>query len=417
MTGRSHRGAVLILVLVMLSLLAMLAISLATTSVLDRSVSFNYIDEVRARLIAKAGIEHAIARIQSMVQRGQFEDQSLVYWGMKTDETGEPDVDTPLSKALNPSYAIEEEEVQNPDDSKTTPMRFNFDGKEMGISGMMTAGTYGVHSDVYRLRVTDSNGRINVNDGMLDPDVRKNLERILNHLGDACGVADAGSKLIAKSPKNGYRARRELRDALGDEDYKRIGNHITPFAWTDMSVVNPVPLSQATLGAYPVDYNERLSLYRYGRSRNSSGEVISGSLTWAPDYAAPKGFEHAVYATDELNAQWIGRTARSPVNVNAASVQVLTALISDLRGFFMTERRKKNPGGGQYTFMYYPTMENAPPSSPEVPRGSELGFLYATPAFQPPSGDKKTTNKAIYAGGVPALTVAEEIVACRMRQK
>ncbi|HKS16043.1 MAG TPA: pilus assembly PilX N-terminal domain-containing protein, partial [Planctomycetota bacterium] len=416
-TGRSHRGAVLILVLVMLSLLAMLAISLATTSVLDRSVSFNYIDEVRARLIAKAGIEHAIARIQAMVQRGQFEDQSLVYWGSKTEETGDPDVDTPLDKALNPSFAIEDEEIQNPDDSKTTPIRFNFDGREVGISGTMSSSTYGRHSDVYRLRVTDANGRINVNDGIFDPDVRKNVERILNHLGDACGVGDLGSTLIAKSPKNGYRSRRELREALGNDKYKRVGDHITPFAWTDHNVVNPVPISLATLGAYPVDYNERLSLYRYGRSQSASGAQISGHLVFAPDYAAPKGFGHAIYAQDEVNAQWIGRTARCPVNVNVASVQVLTALISDLRGVFMTERRKKNPGGGQYTFMYYPKMENRPPTSDVEPRGSELGYLYSTPAFQPPSGDKKTTNKAAYVGGVSAKTVAEEIVACRLRQK
>src|SRR5690349_763688 len=128
----------------MLGLLAMLAISLATTSVLERSVSRNYIDEVRARLVARAGIEHAVSRIQSMIQRGRFDDPSLIYWGSNTQESGEPDETTPLSKALNPSYAIEDEPVQNPDDERVAPMKFKFDDREVGISGAMSASSYGM---------------------------------------------------------------------------------------------------------------------------------------------------------------------------------------------------------------------------------------------------------------------------------
>jgi len=412
MTGRSHRGAVLILVLVMLSLLAMLAISLATTSALDRSVSYNYIDEVRARLVAKAGIELAIARIQSMMQRGQFEDKSMIYWGSKTNETGPPDEDTPLIKALNPSYAVEDESFQNPEDEQRMPIRFNFDGKEVGISGTMSSSTYGVHSDVYRLRVSDANSKINVNDGLNDPDVSKCLRRILNQLGGACKVKDLGLRLMERRPKIGYRTRNELKEVLGETDYSKVGHHITPYSWTDWNVVNPVPLSQSTLGAYPVNYNEKISLYRYGRSRKATGEIIDRELTFAPEYSGPQGFEHAVMALDELNAQWISRTARSPVNINGASPEVLTALISDLRGIFMTERRKKNPGGGQYTFMYYPKCNNAPGGDP---KGAELGFLYSTQPFIGPASS--TSGTLASEGGVSASVIAEEIVACRSGAK
>ena len=413
-SGRSHRGAVLILVLVMLALLSMLAISLATTSVLDRSVSHNYIDEVRARLVARAGVEHAISRIQSMVQRGKFDDPSLVYWGAKVAENGDPDEDTPLSKALNPSYAIEEEAVQNPDDENNTPAKFKFDDREVGISGTMSASTYGVHSDVYRLRVTDANSRINVNDGLDDPHVTRNLRRILNHLGAACKVRNAGDQLIDRRPKVGYRTRKEIKAVLGDRDYVKINNHITVYAWTDKDLANPVPLSESTVGAYPINYNEKISLYRYGRSRTSSGQVIDRPLSFAPDYAAPSGFDHAVMALDEVNAQWISRTKRSPVNVNAASLEVLTALIADLRGIFMVERRKKNPGGGQYTFMYYPQCNNMPGGQGSFPIGAELGFLYSTQPFQGPAeSDKPGTG----GGGFPAKVIADEIIACRTGSK
>jgi hypothetical protein len=397
----------------MLALLAMLAVSLATTSVLDRSVSHNYMDVVRARLVAKAGIEHAISRIQSMVQRGKFEDPSMVYWGSKTTETGQPDEDTPLSRALNPSYAIEDEDFQNPDDDKTTPVRFKFEDREIGLSGTMTASTYGVRSDAYRLRVSDANSRINVNDGLDDPDVTKNLRRILNHLGAACKVKEAGNRLIDKRPKIGYRTRKELKAVLGDKDFEKLGHHITPYAWADKNVVNPVPISVSTLGAYPVNYNDKIQLYRYGRSRMANGTKIESPLTFAPDYAQPNGFGHAVMALDEVNAQWIGRATRSPVNVNGASVEVLTALIADLRGVFMTERRKKNPAGGEYTFMYYPKADYAPGGTP---LGAELGYLYATQPFIGPSDDSSagtTTGSAASAGAVTASTIAEEIIQCR----
>lgn len=411
-SGRSHRGAVLILVLVMLALLAMLAISLATTSALDRNVSHNYIDEVRARLVAKAGVEHAIARIQSSIQRGNFEDAAMIYWGTKIEETGEPDVMTSLLRANNPSYAIEDESPQNPDDNKAIPIQFKFEDRDVGISGALSSSTYGVNSDVYRLRVSDANSRINVNDGLDDPDVTKNLKRILNQLGAACKVKDAGDRLIAKRPRIGYRTRKELKAILGEDDFEKIGNHITPYAWRDKDLVNPVPLSQSVVGSYPVDYNNKISLYRYGRSRTATGAIIDRQLSFAPEYSAGSGFDHALMALDEVNAQWISRASRSPVNVNAASVEVLTALIADLRGIFMAERRKANPGGSQYSFMFYPKHTNMPGSAPI---GGELGFLYSTPKFIGPGDETGTTSGA--DGSVTARVVAEEMIACRMGAK
>jgi len=405
-----YRGAVLIVILVLLALLSLLAVSLATTSVLDKNVSYNYLDCVRARLVAKAGVERSMAEIMSMIGRGRFDDRSMTYWGAKTDERGEPDFDTPLSRAANPSFAVENEDVQNPDDDKVTPAKFQLEDREVGISGTMTSCTYGIRSDVFRLRVADANSRLYINDGMEDANVAKNLKRILNNLGAVCKLraSNVGDKLIDRRPKNGYRSRKELEEVLGHEDYQKLAPNISLYAWVDPDVVNPVPLSQTVLGAYPVDYNHKISLYRYGRSRDASNNLIQDPLVFAPDYARGEGFTHAIVALDEINAQWISRSARAPVNVNSASKELITALIAELRGFFVAERRKHNPGAGEYSFLWYVPSENRP----DPPAGDEYGFLYATPAFIGPM-DRGSSAAQGMGGGIEAGRIAEEIIQCR----
>jgi len=411
---RPHRGTVLIVILVLLALLSLLAVSLATTSALDKNVSFNYLDSVRARLVAKAGVEFAISKIEAMVQRGKFDDPAMTYWGLKTVERGEPDTATPITRALNPSYAIEDEDVQNPDDSQVTPAKFKLDDREVGISGTMSSCAHGLRSDVFRLRVADSNSRLYVNDGLEEGPsglVSKNLRRILDILGNQVGVTELGRRLMEKRPTNGYQSRQQLRDLLGPSDFEKLAPHITLHAWVDHSVVNPVPLSAQTLGAYPVPYNDKISLYRYGRSFDAKGNKIDGDLVFAPEYALPNGFDHAIMALDEINAQWIERTARAPVNVNFATREVLTSLIAGLRGWFVSERRKYNPAATEYSVLEYPGGDNRPGGW----IGDEYGFLYSTLTFV--SSSDKETRSTPGAGGIEASLVADEIVACRNRSR
>jgi hypothetical protein len=412
---RTPRGAVLIIVLVLLALLALLGVSLATTSMLDRQVSINYLDRVRARLAAKSGAERAIAEIHSAIARGMVDDKAMQYWGSKADEKGEPDLDTPLEKAVSPSYALENEGAQNPDDANVTPMTFHVDGDSIGISGVMGTGTYGNNSDVFRLMVADANSRIHVNDGIdqgNNGNVSQNLVRILNNLGDEVGVSFAGARIVKARPPGGYQNRKELKNVLGAADFKRLAHHITIHAWVDKQVVNPVPLSIATLGVYPVKYNESIGLYRYGRSRDAEGNLISEPLVFAPDCADPSGTSHAIMALDEINAQWIERTSRAPVNINSASKEVLTAVITGLRGWFIAERRQFTPGAGEYSFMVIKTFDNRPGQDNQAGLGDDYGYLYATPAFV---GRKGSANAA--PGGVSARAVAQEIIACRDRQR
>ncbi|MBI2932252.1 MAG: pilus assembly PilX N-terminal domain-containing protein [Planctomycetes bacterium] len=407
--ARRRTGAVLVVMLGVLFILSLLAVTFAQVSALDRSVASSYLDEVRARLVARGGIEWALAQVSASADRGVFFEPAMQYWGSNASESGSPDWSTPLELALNPSFAWENESPQNPGDADVSPLPFSIDGRSIGISRPMAGGTYAHNADVFRLRLIDANSLIHLNDGLEHGptgNVSRNLRRILNVLGSIVGIrsTDAGDRIIAARPSTGYRSKTELLPVLGPDDYQRIRPFVAATAWTDPDAVNPVPLSQETLSAYPVPYNEQIGLYRYGRSSSSSGAAIKSSpLRWAPEFAGPTGTAHAVMALDELNAQWIERARRAPVNINLAPKPILAALISGLRGWFMVERRKSNPGQGMYTFLFHTRYDNTPAGK----RGDEIGYLYSTREFLAPgsTGD-----------GIPAEHVADEIVACRHRR-
>ncbi|HEX7901465.1 MAG TPA: hypothetical protein VF950_27145 [Planctomycetota bacterium] len=396
-----RRGAVLIVVLGVLAILSLLATSFATLQITERQVSRNYLDTVRAKLLAQSGVQDALERLTASAESGRLQDRSMLYWGDNVSETGAPDARTPLDRARNPSFAWEDEKIQDPSDAQTRPMSFRIDGQDLGVSGLTSDGAY-------RLRVADCNSMIHVNDGLEGgPDglISKNLRRVLNNLGELLSVRAAGDRVLEARPAAGYRLKRELETALGSPDYAKLHPFLTPAAWVDRSVALPVPISREVLAAYPVKYNEKLGIFRYGRSFRADGRPLEKSpLLFAPDFAAPAGTEHAVMALDELNAQVIEIGARAPVNVNLAAREVLTALIADLRGVFLVGRRKQNPGGNMYTFLQHPTYDNDPAGR----LGDEYGFLYATPPFLLPG---RTTS----AEGVDASKVADEIIACRLK--
>src|ERR1051325_12096286 len=62
-SGR-RKGAVLIIVLGVLAVLALLATTFATLQATERQVSRNYMDTVRAKLLAQSGINDAMAQLE-----------------------------------------------------------------------------------------------------------------------------------------------------------------------------------------------------------------------------------------------------------------------------------------------------------------------------------------------------------------
>ena len=372
-----RRGVVLILVLGVLTLLSLLAATFASLASVERDVSRNHLDAVRARLLAQSGVETAIARLRGIASLGGFLDD--LSWA-----PGEPG---------RPSFAL--------------GVRPRIGGREHEISGTLETGTYGRHGDLFILRVTDENARINVNDGVpYGPghSVSRNLGRILNILGaqPTVQVPNLGDRILAARPPGGYATTADVARALGfDRDlWGRVRDFLTVRSWSDPHVCEPVPLSSVAAACHPVAFHRPGGIYRYGHQRDARGRLIRNPLrAWDPAVADP--FHHALWGRDSLHPQWIEIVTRSPVNVNTARREVLMALLTDLEGVFLVERRREVRGG----YAWADTRYGYGGSGPE---GDECGFLYRTLPFTGPGGRSRH--------GIPAEAVVDEILACRARR-
>ncbi|MBI2932250.1 MAG: hypothetical protein HYY16_11410 [Planctomycetes bacterium] len=100
--ARRRAGAVLVVILGVLFILSLLAVTFAQVNALDRSVACSYLDDVRARLVARAGVEWALAQVSASADRGLFFEPAMQYWGSDVSESGSPDWSTPLELASNP---------------------------------------------------------------------------------------------------------------------------------------------------------------------------------------------------------------------------------------------------------------------------------------------------------------------------
>jgi hypothetical protein len=385
-----RRGVALIVVLGTLAVLALLATTFATLAGVERRVTRNYLDGVRARLAAESGVEAALALLQQRILRGSLWTETS--WSVADDRT------------------------------------IRVDGREINDAGYLGSGSYGSDGDFYRVRISDANSRINVNDGAPggpDCSVSRNLRRILNILGALPSVKapGLGDKFLRSRPSTGYASVFDLIVALDHdaEAFERVRPFVTVRAWSDPDVCNPVPLSSEAAGLYAVDFPRPLGdagpIFRFGHQKNFRGEQIRAPLLFF-DPQNPDPAHNRIWGRDSLNPQWIEIVRRSPVNVNTASREVLMALITDLEGFLLVERRRdlaplgrgaaslspcKSPGSGySWTSLRYRY-------DGRDDDGAECGLLYRTVPFTGPGGRS--------TGGIPAETVVDEIVACRDRKR
>jgi hypothetical protein len=438
MASRRQGGIVLIIVLGVLVLLALLATSFATLQSIEHRVTHNYTDEVRAKLVAQSGIDAALARLNDLAHRGwlrdDVEESSWIYFGATADESGDPDLATPLESARNPSFAIEEEHPQNPGDGARTPKRIQVEGSDVGLSGIV-GGTYCSNGDLYSLKVLDAQSMINVNDGVAwGPlhSVSQNLQRLLNVLGEQPSLAAwkknasdrLGDLILSNRPPGGYQSKWELLRLL-DNDPRRlaaVANHLTTHSWRHPRVAEPVPLSAEALPAYPAEvvYTRPLAdgrpLYRYGHGVNRTGQpVLQPMLFYNPlaaDHLTAPPLYCAAWSFDALNPQWIEQVSRAPVNVNTASVEVLAALVVDIEGFFLSSRRRPMPMDIFYNwiphYLNHDAAVNVTQRSGEC--SGEIGFLYRTAPYCGPG------SRPGSADGPSAVAIAREIVCCRRRR-
>ncbi len=435
-----RKGAVLIVVLGVLAVLALLGVTFATLQATERQVARNYLDTVRAKLAAQSGVQAAEAQLREYFPSRYFEGLGMAtplpkpwkFWGNDPggSETTEPPADFKLDDATNPSFAVEDEVKQDPLDPNKKPKLLTINGRRLGYSGTHGGGFYGRGSEHYVLKINDISGRIYVNDGVdTDPtagattSVSLNLKRILNHLGDQITVPQLGNKIIAARPPGGYRHMNDLLKAVSYDEavFARFRDYVTVNAWVDTNVVNPVPLSATYAQEFETRtgvryYRGNPAVYRHGSeimgvdANNEKIQVPGGSLKTPMLTGDTDADGTKIYGLDVLNPQYIEVVARAPVNVNAASKPVLVALLADLQGFFIGNRRRNNPRWKGDLYLSFKQQNKLRPEGPNVSlTGDEYGWLKETVPIVAKQGTM--TNDEI-----SAYDVAEHIIGCRERR-
>ncbi len=333
----SRRALALLVVVAVLGILGALGASFLGMAQLERRASQQRLHATQALLLARSGLEDALARMSAgqdasapqSAYGGEnwdgsadgllsgWEAQQEVY---RATGTGTPaDIETcPVAQALRPSFFVA---------AGANPATVAVDGRQRGYSGVLAA-------NAYSLKVEDESAKINVNGGFLDaqdrdkdglPDFRDpfvadltpglpaeangigrgfngQLARILGILlrQGELGLPvlpTAGTDILLRRPSGGYRSVAQVQAALGTA--KDLSPWLTVSSWVDAKVVHP-----------------------------------NGYASQAP----AKAMSEVKMARLPLALEEGGRP---PVNLNAASRPVLVALLQDLSG-----RTWYDPGWG-----------------------------------------------------------------------
>lgn len=267
-----RRAFVLLIVISFMAILSILATSFAMMSRIERNVSANMVDLVRARMLAHAGVERAVVELRTTTGGKGWEALSEP-WGCSDPPS------TPMGSLANPSF-------------KRLTTAYG-----RAYSGELSA-TYEANGDTYVLRITDAASRLYVNGR------QPNLAQMLDTLGSAIQMEGlganpcppgTGARIIAARnlrPGGVFANKDEIEPIVGTTSWALFRNFVTEHAWVDNSVLQPNP--QSVIGSY-VD------------------GPIAENLTYSTAVQATGG-------------------GRAPVNVNTASVPVLMVVITGLQG-------------------------------------------------------------------------------------
>ncbi len=323
---RGRRGAVLIMSLGVLVVLAMLGTVFATISSIERDISRNYVDQIQARMLAESGVQYALAELANPLRLdiwGAPRTPPWVYFGNAPVPAGaDPGAynAVPLSQARTPSFFLDanNDGVPDPLTPSGAPARVMVNGVPAGISGYTSLSSYTRDGNVYSLRVIDLGSKINVNN--VHPRLVQILTNLFTEIPGFPGAPATAAGLIdsRRPPVRGYASMGELRRMLtdrlgaasGDAVFTAIRPYVAVNGWVDGAVTRPFGL------------NER---------RRSLG------------------------VGDDIYAQWELRPRnrfdprydfqpRTPVNINQAPYPVLVALLRGLQGYYVREDREISAG-------------------------------------------------------------------------
>ncbi len=345
-----RRGIALLIVVGVLGVLAIMATGFVMMARLERGASRQRLLSTKAYLLARSGIEDALARLDggqdSMVISNLYQGED---WdgsggaldafeaGQEIHRPGQPDRDDcPLHFAMRPSFHVR----ISPASPASNPAYARVDGRLRGYSGGLK-GDFSTQGNHYALKISQAGGFF-VNGGnpavlsnpTLTTDYNTRLQRMLGILAEAIdrevdGVDDNlpvgttdGERLVSLRPLSGWSSFDQIRTvALGASQAKleALKPYLCLRAWVDKRVITS---------------NVRGALA--DRSYSSWGALKADRphasvATLAPDFERVP----APAVLQPLGAI----VGRAPVDLAWARTRrpALIALLAGLRGYYLDE--------------------------------------------------------------------------------
>jgi hypothetical protein len=391
----ARRGVALLVALGVLVVLSLLGSVFATLSGIERSVARNYLDKVRARLLAESGVEQAFAEL------GPNHGRALDIWSATgplrwmyygNDLNGDGVVNAgesgaysialpsgevlhdwarvPLETAARPSFPLDRNGngLFDAGDSVTV------EGRPVALSGCTGVGSYAPGGNHYALKVQDLQGRININNR------HTHLVTILDNLGKRLvpPLPDLGAKVLAERaklvPDQRFTQLDQLVPALGRTAVERLRPCLTVRGWVDDRAVKPAGLAA-------------------GKRRR---DLAVGSSVYATRELRLKAFSDPPATPETVTDDF---EPRSPVNINTAPYEVLCALFEGLQGCFT--REIPNAETNDYTMTRWTQLFTG--SDPRT--SGQVGIVYQTPPVGPKTAEAIAREilkaRILFAGAAP----------------
>ena len=184
-----EKGVTLIMVAAVLAILAALGTGFYTMTLMATRSAVHYSDSVRAEMMAKAGIEYAIAGLRAQAYK-KTEDPSDPWYMVDYCNGAAKRISFPDNSVLHDGVDDDNDGVADNLDEINSP---NGKGKNLPYSRAL-ANTVGTSSDVFKLSVSDAASKININAG-------DNLGVILDNLCRVIGSPLVAADLDALQPR------------------------------------------------------------------------------------------------------------------------------------------------------------------------------------------------------------------------
>jgi hypothetical protein len=230
---RNRRGATLLVSIAILTLLAVFSVAFVQLVNFERNASANYVDSVHARMLARAGIQRAIAELQRKAAIKHYSDTRAIPdggdgWAFEyrrpEKDAGGNSYGRPLSllTSTRPSFRMSHPSLK-------------MFGRPLEYSGAM-ASKFVDGLDVYKLKVIDAASQLNLNHP--DPvSIQRMLKNLLVRASDldptwdnlTDGEADQlAAAVISRRPINGFTSISEVEVLLSQPIVGATKNVVVP---------------------------------------------------------------------------------------------------------------------------------------------------------------------------------------------